>query len=270
VTGAFSRCGRVAVACILAGLVAGCGGDNLPRGHADYAPKITAQTVAPLRVVGKHDAPVPILMYHAIGAAPGGAPYPELYVRDSDFTGQVRWLANHGYHAVTLRRVYDYWHSGRPLPAKPLVLSFDDGYLGDLTVALPVLAQRSWPGVLNLHIGNLAPVRVRKLLRAGWEVDSHTFTHSDLTALSGGRLRRDVAGSRIWIQKVLGVRADFFCYPAGKYDAAVVQAVRDAGYLGATTVEEGLARPSQGLYTLNRIRVNGSDGVAGLARKLEP
>jgi hypothetical protein len=61
---------------------------------------------------------------------------------------------------------------------------------------------------------------------------------------------------------------NFFCYPSGRYDAQAIQAVRAAGYLGGTTTDEGLASKSE-MYTLKRIRVNGSDGVGGLGQKLK-
>jgi peptidoglycan/xylan/chitin deacetylase (PgdA/CDA1 family) len=60
---------------------------------------------------------------------------------------------------------------------------------------------------------------------------------------------------------------DFFCYPAGRYDARVIRAVRRAGYLGATTTLEGLASPGRP-YELRRIRISRSHGVEGLARAL--
>ena len=60
---------------------------------------------------------------------------------------------------------------------------------------------------------------------------------------------------------------NFFCYPAGRYDDTVVAAVKAAGFLGATTTNYGLARPSD-LYTLSRVRIDGSDGVKGFAAKL--
>ena len=214
------------------------------------------------------DAAVPILMYHAVGSPAANAPYPELYVSAGDFRAQVNWLAEHGYQAVTLRHVYDHWTRGASLPAKPVVLSFDDGYPGHVDVALPALSARRWPGVLNLHIGNLLPARVRALVRGGWEIDSHTFSHSDLTTLDRRTLRHEVAGSRTWIRRVFHVRVDFFCYPSGRYDDTVVREVRRAGYLGATTTLYGFASPRDGLWTLRRVRVNGSDGVVGLAIKL--
>ena len=227
-----------------------------------------AARAAPIIVHGPHRTPVPILMYHAIASPPPDVPYPELYVAPAAFRAQMAWLARSGYHAVTLRHAYDYWMRGVALPRKPIVLSFDDGYPGDVDVALPALRGRGWAGVLNFHIGNLIPARVRALIRGGWEVDSHTISHVDLTTLDPRRLRREVAGSRAWIRGVFHVPAAFFCYPSGRYDDAVVAEVRRAGYLAATTTDPGFASPRDGLWTLHRVRVNGSDGVAGLAAKL--
>jgi peptidoglycan/xylan/chitin deacetylase (PgdA/CDA1 family) len=222
---------------------------------------------------GNRPRPVPILMYHVVSAPPANAPYPELYVRPADFSAQVAWLFAHGYHAVTLQRVFDSWRGAATLPAKPIVLSFDDGYLSDVKTALPVLEARRWPGVLNLEVANLRPVwgirppGVRKLIAAGWEIDAHTLTHPDLTRVDAARLRDEVARSRAAIRMRFHVPVNFFCYPAGRYNPAVVAAVQRAGYFGATTTDYGLARPGD-LFTLARVRVNGSDGVQGLAAKL--
>ena len=213
-------------------------------------------------------------MYHVIARAPAGAALPELFVRPSDFAGQIRWLAAHGFHAVTLHQVYDYWLRGTPLPAQPIVLSFDDGTLGQHTHALPVLRKLHWPGVLNLKVNalkskyTLPPWRVRQMLAAGWELDSHTITHPDLTQVGDAQLWHEVDGSRVELRQMFHVPVDFFCYPSGRYDARVIAAVRRAGYLGATTTSYGLARPAD-IYTLDRIRINGSDGIGGFARKLQ-
>ena len=218
--------------------------------------------------------PVPILMYHVISDAPAGAPYPELYLPRSHLAAQVAWLAAHGYHGVTLQQVFDAWRGVRKLPAKPVVLSFDDGYLSQLRNALPLLYARRWPGVLNLEVRNLEPVwgirppGIRKLIRVGWEIDAHTLTHPDLTKVGAAQLRDEVAGSRAAIRKRFHVPVNFFCYPAGRYDATVVAAVQAAGYLAATTTNYGLALPAD-LYTLSRVRINGTDSISAFAQKLE-
>ena len=220
-----------------------------------------------------HDRPVPILMYHVIAPAPPGIAYPDLYVQPAEFAREMRWLARHGYRAVTLHRVYDYWRGRRALPRHAIVVSFDDGYRSQYSAGLPVLRRLHWPGVLNLKVGNendrwgMPRVLVRRLIRAGWEIDAHTITHPDLTKVDSQRLRQEVAGSRAIIRRQFGVPVDFFCYPSGRYDAHVIAAVRAAGYLGATTTNYGLARPSD-LFTLDRVRVSGSDGVLGFAAKL--
>src|SRR4051812_20319285 len=66
--------------------------------------------------VQHHDRPVPILMYHLIAPPPADAAFPELFVRPSDFDEQMTWLASHGFQAVTLHRVYEYWLDGTRCP----------------------------------------------------------------------------------------------------------------------------------------------------------
>ena len=85
--------------------------------------------------------------------------------------GADAMAADAGYEAVTLGRVFDAWHGRATLPPRPVVLSFDDGYRSHVTAALPILAARGWPGVLNLDLSNLAPSwgvgvsGVRRLIR---------------------------------------------------------------------------------------------------------
>lgn len=212
--------------------------------------------------------PVPILMYHVIGRAPSDAPYPELYVTRLRFAQHVKHLARRRYNVVTLQQVWDHWHGGPRLPSKPVVVSFDDGSRGWYTHAYPILRRHGWVGTMNLALSHLnardLPLRwVRKLIAAGWELASHTFTHSDVTLLSDGDLRREVGGSRVRLRRVFGVPVNFFCYPSGRYDGRVIVAVRKAGYLGATTTLEGRAVPGTP-FTLRRIRVNGSDALPNL------
>jgi peptidoglycan/xylan/chitin deacetylase (PgdA/CDA1 family) len=228
----------------------------------------------PWTSTGKPDRrAVPVLMYHVMADPPASAPYPDLYIRRDELRAQVRWLAAAGYEAVTLGRVFDAWHGRATLPPRPIVLTFDDGYRSHVTAALPILAARHWPGVLNLDVSNLAPpwgvglTGVRKLIAAGWAVDAHSLTHADLALASGATLTQEISGSRREILRLFGVLPRFFCYPAGRYDAEAVAAVKAAGYEGATTTEPGLARPDEP-FTLERIRMDRGDGAAGLARKL--
>lgn len=217
------------------------------------------------------DGPVPILMYHVIANVPATAQLPELYVDPKSFRAQMDWLARAGYAAVSLNQVYDSWFKGGKLPEKPVVLTFDDGYRGDFVYARPTLRRLRWPGDLNLLVknlgGELTDSMVQQLINDGWELDAHTISHLDLTTMSGSRLQREVAGSRHFLERRFHQPVNFFCYPAGKFDAATIRSVHDAGYLGATTELPGDASKGN-MFELHRIRVDGSDGVPGLATKL--
>jgi peptidoglycan/xylan/chitin deacetylase (PgdA/CDA1 family) len=211
-------------------------------------------------------------MYHVMSAAPPGAPEPQLWVSQRRFAGEMVALQRAGYHAITLATAMRAWRHGGPLPHRPIVISFDDGYRSDYTHARPVLRRLGWPAVLNLVLQNVGPGgvtarEVRGLIASGWEIDSHTLTHPDLTRLPSVVLRRELVGSRAEIRRRFGQPADFFCYPSGRYDGRVEAAVRAAGYRAATTEREGYAVAGQG-FALKRIRVNGADTAATLLTRL--
>jgi peptidoglycan/xylan/chitin deacetylase (PgdA/CDA1 family) len=217
--------------------------------------------------------PVPILMYHVINQAPAGVPNAELWVDKDVFADEMRALHAAGYTGVTMQQAWDGWTHGGPLPRKPVVISFDDGYLSHYTHAKPVLRKLGWPGVLYLEIksigpGGLTEHQIRSLTQAGWEIDSHTLTHPDLTTLDDAALRRELRDSRRELRERFGSKADFFAYPAGRYDDRVEAATKAAGYLAAVTVDEGVARGRDDPFALKRVRVNASDTAVTLLAKL--
>jgi peptidoglycan/xylan/chitin deacetylase (PgdA/CDA1 family) len=222
--------------------------------------------------VRSHARAIPVLMYHVIGNPRPGTPFQQLWVSPSDLAQQMRYLHRHGYEVVSLQEVYDYWHGG-PLPKRPVAISFDDGFSNHYTRALPILRRFGWAGTLNLALshygqaGGLTRRMMTALIRSGWEIDCHSATHPDLTTVSQRALAREVGGARRFMRKAFHVPANFFAYPAGAFDAAVIAAVRRAGFEGATTTEYGLARPGEP-FTLDRIGILRSDGVRGLALKL--
>ena len=219
-----------------------------------------------------YSSPVPILGYHAIQPPVEGSAFPELFVPQADFVEQMKWLDEQGYEAVTLAQVEDAWYASGKLPPKPVVLTFDDGYLSQYVAAFPALEHFHWPGVLNLVAegADLPDADVQKMLDADqpWELGSHTITHADLTTLDSAELKHEVAASLRVLQDRFGVEIDNFCYPSGQYDDAVIGAVKAAGYRGATTENPGLASADTP-FALNRIEIHLSDGLRGFVSKLQ-
>lgn len=220
---------------------------------------------------------VPILMYHVINPPPAGAKFPGLYVPPQEFAAQMHALAAAGFHAVTMDQMRANWSRGTPLPTgKPIVVSFDNGYLSQLTKALPILRSLGWVGVENIQLtglppsqGGLSRAQVSRLVTAGWELDTQGFSHADLITLGAAALRYQVATARAEVRRRYHVPANWFCYPSGHYDATVVAEVRAAGYVGSTTVVAGWAGPHQDSYRLPRLRVLGGTSPSALLAEIE-
>ncbi len=207
--------------------------------------------------------PVPLLMYHVIAPPPPGAPFPGLYVTQDEFAAQMQALKVAGWHPVTLDQLEANWTHGVPLPpGKPIVLTFDNGYRSQYVNALPVLQRLGWVGDENLQLAGLPPSQggltddqVRGLVKAGWELDTQGISHADLITLNPSELNSQVAGARQTLRQKYHVPVNWFCYPSGHYNAAVIAAVKAAGFVGSTTVIPGWASPSSDPYRLPRLRI---------------
>ena len=216
-----------------------------------------------------YTGPVPILVYHDLGTPPAGDAIPGLYVPDAEFEAQMAWLHQNGYEAVTLDEMMDAWYHGGTLPAKPIVITFDNGYIPQATLAPSVMSRYGWPGVLNeITAGHLSNARLESLVKIGWEIDSHSINHPDLTTLPPDQLRYQLVASRQFLKRTFGIPVNSFCYPSSKYNAAVVAAVKAAGYTNAVTEHSGYATNSDP-YGLNRFEIEGGQGVSGLAADLQ-
>jgi peptidoglycan/xylan/chitin deacetylase (PgdA/CDA1 family) len=261
----------LALMCALLG-AAGCGSSSSPPAHTTRTQAKRPPPHRPVHVA-RYRKPVPVLMYHEVRVPPPGAPNPGLFVSEKTFDAQAAWLARKGYRGISMAQLRQAWAGRRVLPKRPVVLTFDDGYRSVLQNVVPVLKRMRWPGVLYLALGNtrnpdgVTRPQVEQFVRDGWELGSHTINHLDLTTLGPAQLREETAGARDLIRRWFHQTPKDFCYPAGRFDAKAIAAVRRAGYLSATTTTPGLAVPGQ-RYELKRIRVNEAGGVGALAQSM--
>mgnify|MGYP005849589707 CR=1 FL=1 len=201
---------------------------------------------------------IPILMYHYIRVAPAndqlGA---NLSVSPENFAAQVKWLYDDNYRSIKLADLADserkeisrIYHEEK----KPIVFTFDDGYLDAYTQAFPVLKKYGFIGtffIIKDYVDRenyLTGEKIREMEEAKMEFGSHTLTHPDLTKISINEARRQIFDSKGEWQ--------VFCYPAGRFDETVVGLVKEAGYLAAVTTKIGVARQDDDLLELRRVRV---------------
>jgi len=220
---------------------------------------------------------IPILMYHYVRVVtdPKDTIGIGLSVKPDLFARQMQYLADNGYTTLTMQEVYDIIAGRKMLPAKPIALTFDDGYRDFYTAAWPVLQQHNFKAtnyVITDFIGWDAYMTWPMLqeLGAGGQVEigAHTRSHVDLRTLSAARLADELLGSKTLLETGLGRPVGAFCYPAGFYNATVIAAVGRANYLTATTELPGAKQNIQSPYELPRIRVNGPDTLSAWASRL--
>ncbi|WJH35476.1 polysaccharide deacetylase family protein [Paenibacillus sp. CC-CFT747] len=203
---------------------------------------------------------VPILLYHRI-AEDAGDP---LKVSPAHFAEEMAFLKEEGFHSLSFRELEEAWNGGRPLPPKPVILTFDDGYEDNYTAAYPILKQMGMRATVFAVTGSIGkPGRLtwdqlRRMEASGLiDTQSHTVTHPDLTKLTGEEKLRELTGSREAILRRLGHPAGVLAYPYGFYDRPTLRAARQAGYRLAVTTEPGPASPEQGRLALHRVVITG-------------
>lgn len=228
---------------------------------------------------GRQTVQVPILMYHYIRVPPDpGADrlgY-NLSVSPQEFARQMDYLAQESFHPVTIAQLQGYLQGTAALPDRPVVLTFDDGYADLYTEAFPVLRQHNFRAVAYIVSGfvgaagrNVTPEQIKEMDAYGIEIGGHTVSHSDLTKLGPDQLRAEVAGSKAQLEALVGHPVTAFCYPAGRFNQAVIDAVQSAGFANATTTQEGVSHALADRYTWSRIRVSGGESPADFAAALK-
>jgi peptidoglycan/xylan/chitin deacetylase (PgdA/CDA1 family) len=221
---------------------------------------------------------VPILMYHHVQAPPPGADAlrRDLSVTPADFEAQLRYLKAEGYESITLNDLALHLTVGKALPPKPIILTFDDGYTDAYTHAFPLLVRHGFSGTFFLisapiEAGDaefLSWAEVDEMHAAGMRFEPHSYDHPDLRNRGFQFLVFQILAPKEAIEARTGEPCRFFAYPSGRYDQYVIDVLRSADFWGAVLTEQGATHGSGDLFTLKRIRVQGSDTVDDLARKL--
>ncbi len=224
-------------------------------------------------------AEVPILMYHYVEPLPPNADRfrRDLTVLPENFEAQLQALADSGYHTVSLTDLYLYLTYGTPLPPKPIILTFDDGYRDAYTIILPLLQQYGFVGTFFVlatptHYENpnyLTWAMMREMADAGMEIQGHGRDHVDLRGRSTDFLVYQILGIKEAVEYHTGQAVHFFCYPSGQYDDDVIAVARSAGYWGAVTTQYGRVHTREDLFALHRIRVRGTDSLESFMAHVE-
>jgi peptidoglycan/xylan/chitin deacetylase (PgdA/CDA1 family) len=206
-------------------------------------------------------------MYHYVSEPPADA---DIYRRDlsvtpTNFEAQLAWLQSHGYESITLTDLVYHLARGWPLPDKPVILTFDDGYRDNYTNAFPLLQEYGYTGIFFLVTGPidfenpdyLTWDMVEEMHRAGMDFQPHSYRHLDLRGAGTDFLVFEILAPKEAIQARTGETPRFYAYPSGRYDDRTIAVLKSANYWAAVITEQGATHTSDGLFELDRVRVRG-------------
>ncbi len=224
----------------------------------------------------KQEYVVPIFMYHSVREDnPEGS---KLIVSPKAFEAQMRFLVKNSYNVISLTRLAKIIKEKKKIPAKTVVITFDDGYRDNFLNAKPILEKYRMPATIFIAV-DLIDTKVEKseyfvdnsqfmsmdelksLINSEFiDLGIHTFSHEDLVKLQQQNdLIYQISDARKFLEEELNCRIDSFSYPFGSFDKRIRSIVVQSGYSVAVATNPGKDYPKDDLFALKRIRISDKD-----------
>ncbi len=218
----------------------------------------------------------PILMYHYISDPPADADVyrVDLSVTPDNFRDQLAWLRDNGYTAIDYYDLTMAIVGYSELPEKPVLLTFDDGYLDNYTNAFPLLQEYGFKGTFFVitefvdsgREGYMTWPMIEEMARAGHRIESHSRTHPDLTEKDRDGLIWELLGSQQTLAAHIGYTPRYFCYPGGDYNEQTIALLRELDFWGAVTTANDTWHGFNERFEWGRLRIRNDTTVAELAQ----
>ncbi len=208
-------------------------------------------------------------------------------VTPRQFSRQMDWLRDNGYRTVTLSQAASMMAAGAGVRPRLACLTFDDAYQSVFLYALPILKDHGFTAtvfVLSGYVGqenrwdlnwggrhfrHLGWNELREMQAAGIEIGSHGASHRDLRRLRDEELQQELSGSKRALEDGLGGEVVSFCYPFGRYDRRVRQAVIEAGYRCACSHSPDMPNSALDSFALRRCGVYITDTIVDFKHKVD-
>jgi peptidoglycan/xylan/chitin deacetylase (PgdA/CDA1 family) len=245
-------------------------------------------------LVRNKDLCVPILMYHSIShdIEQGIHPYYRVVTSPEAFNRHMSFLVDEGYQVISLDRAVsllrqDNYADQESMLARPVVITFDDGFLDFYTNGFPILSHHGFTATVFLPssfidagdrtiMGKkfLSWSHVRELTNAGITFGSHTMSHTYLVTQPGPKVEQELRRSKETIEEKTGRQVSAFSYPYAfpEHDKDFVSFMRNSlqkfGYTCAVTTSIGISRVGQEGFFLRRLPMNTNDDDTFLRAKM--
>lgn len=231
--------------------------------------KILSSILSWLGICRRSESAPIILMYHSITA---GQSKDLWTITQKDFIEQLNWLKRNSYSVFF---VEDLLEKEFDLPKKSCAITFDDGFLDNLTLAAPALKQFEYPFTVYVSLGLsgrdgfMSREQVRELsCDPACRIGGHGFDHVSLDSVTEEKLINELLESKSQLEELIGKNVGSMSFPNGKYSLRAVELVEEFGYSHATTSHFGAISSSSNVFTLPRVEITGFDDIDCFALKI--
>ena len=215
-----------------------------------------AQTVDEISAIA--DGPkILVLNYHQIDNKAN-----PLSVSPANFEAQMKFLVDSGCITITPDELYAGINGEIELPPKPVLITFDDGYIDNYTNAFPILKKYNLhatifiiPSFTSVYPGYMTWEQLKEMEANGITIESHTLTHPKLEELPDDEIRSELLNSKNLLEENLGHPIEFLAYPTGTYNLHIAGIAQDAGYKGAFTIKYGVVDRGSNFFALERVPI---------------
>jgi peptidoglycan/xylan/chitin deacetylase (PgdA/CDA1 family) len=206
---------------------------------------------------GSGNRKIPVLAYHRVGYTTDN-----LTVTPERFSNDLDSLQQRGYCSISLEEFQKFLDDRNvEMPEKPILITFDDGYLDNFDNAYPILRNHGMVGTFFVITDmlwtkdRLMPENIVEMSQGGMSFGSHTVTHRALGELDQAAIYDELVNSKATLESVLGKKIDAIAYPRGSYNEVVVNIAKSVGYITGLTVREGICMKDSPDFELRRIPI---------------
>tara|TARA_E500000331_G_scaffold358558_1_gene426621 strand:- start:10227 stop:11201 length:975 start_codon:yes stop_codon:yes gene_type:complete len=205
-----------------------------------------------------------VIMYHRFGEDN----FPSTSIRIKQFEAHIAELSSGKYNVLPLVEITARMREGRPLPDRTLGISIDDAYLSVYTEAWPRLKAAGLPFTIfaptarldQRSATNMTWEQLRQMHAQGADVGHHTVSHPHMPVASGERLEKEITRANERFQIELGYKPELFAYPYGEASAAIIERIKQAGFMAAFGQHSGVIGSSAENFYLPRFSMSDKYG----------
>ena len=217
----------------------------------------------------------PVFNYHHIRPMPPDtAPIDDraFTVSPEGFEAHLKYFKDNGYQTVLIDDLLNYFDTGKPLPAKAIAITFDDGRYGQYKWAYFLLKKYEMKATFFITTGWIGRAdmmtweQIKEMSDNGMAIGSHSISHPNMPSQNDADLRHELADSKKIIEEKIGKSIKYLAYPGGGVDDRVIKFTKEAGYDAGLSVYKIIDQTPKYRYLIRRFHAD--DALESITSKL--